>query len=346
LRVAKKGRASDSVVSLELIPADNRPLAISLPGQYVIVRLQPRPDRPLQLRSYSLCGPPGAGRFRLGIKREGRASVSDYLCDEFGVGETLEVSAPRGGFTLRPGDRPVVLISAGIGVTPVLAMLHALAAGPSEREVWWLHGARNGSEHPFDDEARGLIEKLPRGRSHIRFSRPRREDRPGADFDAPGRLDAPLLQRLGIGLDADFYLCGPSAFLEDFTAGLAGWGVERDRVNTEVFGPGGSSAPGLVRAARRSPHLPAGPRGAGPRISFARSGLEVAWDPAFMNLLELAEACDVPARWSCRTGVCHACETALVAGEVKYDPRPLDLPADGNLLICCSCPEKDVILDL
>ena len=122
---------------------------------------------------------------------------------------------------MRPGDRPIVLISAGIGVTPVLAMLHALAAEPSARQVWWLHGARNGNEHPFAEEARRLIRSLPHCRSYVQYSQPRREDEPGVRFDAPGHLEVAVLERLGIGQDADFYLCGPSAFLHDFTAGLA-----------------------------------------------------------------------------------------------------------------------------
>jgi ferredoxin-NADP reductase len=212
--------------------------------------------------------------------------------------------------------------------------------------VWWIHGARNGSEHPFAQEARGLIRSLRHCRSYVQYSQPRREEEPGAYFDAPGHLSVALLERLGVGRDADFYLCGPSKFLQDFTAGLASWGVAPDRVFTEIFGPGKSITPGQLRTSHPSPHPPAGLSGTGPRVSFARSGLQVSWDPSLKSLLELAEACDVTVRWSCRTGVCHTCETALIAGAVRYDPQPLEPPAEGNVLTCCSCPREDVVLDL
>ena len=345
LRVVQVRQESDNVFSLELAQSDGQPLAISSPGQFIILRLRTEQERPL-LRNYSLCGPPGGGSYRLGIKKEPHGAASNYLAAHVGVGDILEVSAPRGSFVLQPGDRPVVLISAGIGVTPVLAMLHALAAGPSARQVWWFHGARNGNEHPFAEEARRLIRSLPHCRSYVQYSQPRREDEPGVHFDAIGRLNVALLERLGVGRDADFYLCGPSTFLQDLTAGLASWGVAPGRVFTEIFGPGKSMTPGQIRTSRPSPHPPARSSGTGPRVSFARSGLQVCWDPAMKSLLELAEACDVTVRWSCRTGVCHTCETALISGAVKYDPQPLEPPAEGNILTCCSCPREDVVLDL
>ena len=123
-------------------------------------------------------------------------------------------------------------------------------------------------------------------------------------------------------------------------------GVAPDRIHTEMFGAGPSMTPGIAASPRRPPHPPAGPAGSGPLVSFARSGLNVRWGPTFHSLLELAEACDVPVRWSCRTGVCHTCETGLVAGNVGYRPDPIDAPADGNVLICCSQPEGDVVIDL
>jgi ferredoxin-NADP reductase len=239
-----------------------------------------------------------------------------------------------------------VLLSAGVGATPVLTMLHALAAEASPRQVWWLYGARNRDEHPFAQESRRSLQTLPHSCSHIFYSKPGPQDRPGLDFDAPGHLSVAVLKEIGVPRDADFYLCGPAAFLRDLTSGLADWGVTTERVHTEIFGPGASSTPGLVDAPRRPPHPPASSPGTGPLVSFARSGLIVHWDPAFQSLLELAEACDVPVRWSCRTGVCHTCESGLIAGSVSYQPEPLERPAGGNLLICCSQPRDEVMLDL
>src|SRR6202048_5201594 len=134
--------------------------------------------------------------------------------------------------------------------------------------------------------------------------------------------------------------------MTDLAHGLKDWGVAANRVHTESFGSGPSMTPGVAPAPHRPPHLPAGADGAGPLISFARSGLNVPWGSSFQSLLELAEACDVPVRWSCRTGVCHTCETGLIVGTVGYEPEPVEAPADGNALICCCRPQSDIVIDL
>lgn len=272
--------------------------------------------------------------------------ASTFLSKQVSAGDVLEVSAPRGSFTLQPGDGPVVLLSAGIGATPVLAMLHSLVSSASSREIWWLYGAPNRNNHPFAQESRGLLKSLARGRSYVAYSRPGPEDRLGRDYDAPGHLSLAVLNQLSVQRNSDFYLCGPPPFLGSLTAALKGWGVAASRVHKEIFGPDESIMPGIARAAGRPPHPPAGTPGPGPRVSFTRSGLTVAWDPAFQSLLELAEACDVSVKWSCRTGVCHTCECALIDGTVNYRPDPLEPPAAGNLLICCSQPRIDVEIDL
>ena len=345
-RVSRKVRESGNVISLVLEPTDGQPLAAALPGQFIVLRLEAGNRAPALMRSYSLSGEPSAERYRVSVKREAHGAASVYVDDKLQVGDIVDASAARGSFTLRPGDTPVVLLSAGIGATPVLAMLHALAAEASTREIWWLYGARNGREHPFAEETRSLLKALAHGHSHIRYSAPDPEDRPGVDFDAAGRLDMRALQELSLPRNGDFYICGPPTFMSDLTAGLAAWGVAPDRIHTEIFGAGPSITPGIAASPRRPPHLPAGPPGSGALVSFARSGLNVRWGPTFHSLLELAEACDVPVRWSCRTGVCHTCETGLVAGTVGYRPDPVDAPADGNVLICCAQPEGDIVIDL
>jgi ferredoxin-NADP reductase/MOSC domain-containing protein YiiM len=346
LKVARMDRESSSVVSLMLEPADGRPLTVPLPGQFVVLRLRPKVDVPPVLRSYSLSNLPDPGRYRITIKQEPNGIASTYVSTQLRTGDVLDVSEPRGAFTLGGSDLPVVLLSAGVGVTPVMAMLHALAAQASSRTIWWIFGARNRLEHTFAREARDLLAKLPHARSYILYSRPEATDRLGVDFDAAGRLTVAVLEKLGVSRESEFYLCGPTAFLEDLTAGLGGWGVARDRVHTEIFGSGKPITPGIAEAPHRRPHAPAGSAGEGPKISFARAGLTVSWDSKFQSLLELAEACDVPVRWSCRTGVCHTCECGLISGSVKYDPEPLEPPAAGNLLVCCSRPREDTVIDI
>jgi hypothetical protein len=142
LRVSRKLRESSNVTSLVLEPADGEPLTAALAGQYIVLRLRPRPDESAMLRSYSLSGAPSGDRYRISVKREPHGAAGAYIDTRVQAGDVLDVSAPRGSFTLRQGDRPVVLVSAGIGATPVLAMLHALAVEQTRREIWWIHGAR------------------------------------------------------------------------------------------------------------------------------------------------------------------------------------------------------------
>jgi ferredoxin-NADP reductase len=346
LRVSEKLHESSDVTSLVLEPADGKPLSAALAGQFIVLRLRPRPDESPLLRSYSLSDTPSEDRYRISVKREPQGAAGGYIDTQVQAGDILDASAPRGSFTLRQGDGPVVLVSAGIGATPVLAMLHTLAAAQTRRAVWWVHGARNSSEHPFAAEVRELLKTLPGARSHIRYSAPKPTDRPAVDFDTAGRVDAPVFEEIGVPSDAEFYICGPAAFMSSLVDGLAGWGVARDRLYTENFGSGPSKTPGIAAVARRPPHPPAEAAEVGPLISFARSNLAVHWGSEFRSLLELAEACDVPVRWSCRTGVCHNCETGLVSGSVIYRPDPVEPPAAGNLLICCSQPQGDIALDL
>jgi len=277
---------------------------------------------------------------------EPNGAAGSYLNSNVRTGEVLDVSEPRGSFTLQPGDGPVVLLSTGIGAAPVLAMLHALAVSATPRAVWWLHGARDSKSHSFATEVRQLLGMLARGRSQIWYSRPAADDREGREYDATGRLGMKVLDQLGVPRDGDFYICGPSGFLGDLQTGLAAWGVPPVRIHSELFSGGPSLMPGVVAMAVRAPHQPAGTPGTGPLVSFARSGIAARWRLDDQSLLELAEACDVPVRWSCRTGVCHNCESGLISGSVTYQPDPLDPPAEGNVLICCSRPQGDVVIDI
>ena len=346
MRVSRIQRESSSVISISLAPNDHHPLAAALPGQFVVLRVRPQADGPPLLRNYSLSDLPAADHYRVSIKQELNGAASTYLHTHVQTGDLLDVAAPRGNFTLKPGAEPVVLLSAGVGATPVLAMLHALANEISPREVWWLFGARNRDDHPFAEESRSLVKKLPQGKSHVWYSRPTAQDRSGTDFDAIGHISIGDFDKLGVPRDADFYLCGPAGFLRDVTAGLAAWGVAENRVHSEIFGAAPPITPGIAAAPHPPPHPPQGVAGPGPSVSFARSNLNVSWDPKFSTLLDFAEACDVPARWSCRTGVCHTCESGLISGAVTYEPEPLEPAAQGNVLICCAQPQGEVVIDL
>jgi ferredoxin-NADP reductase/MOSC domain-containing protein YiiM/ferredoxin len=346
VKVLDVHRETPSVASVVLADLEGSPLPPALPGQYLVLRCRPDKDSPAIVRTYSISGASDSGTYRISVKR-GTGPGSRHLADATQIGDRFEISAPRGEFVLRPVARPVVLLSAGIGVTPVLSMLHTLASASAEslREVWWIHAARNAKEHAFAQEARQLLATIPESHSAIAYSRPDPTDRPGSDFNIQGRWDLASLKELALPVEADFYICGPSAFLRDMNRDLISLGVLRDRIHQEVFGPADSIEPGVTKAGVKAPHSPL-PLGAGPIVSFTRSGLAVPWDIRFKSILELAEACDVPVRWSCRTGVCHTCECGILGGRLRYTPEPLDRPASGNALICCSTPETPIELDL
>jgi ferredoxin-NADP reductase/MOSC domain-containing protein YiiM len=349
MRVGRIHKESDNVTSFVLAPNDGQPLPVFQAGQFVVLRLLIDPDKdpgkPPVLRSYSLSDLPGADHFRISVKSELNGVGSSFLCNRAREGDLLDVSAPRGSFTLRPSQSPVVLLSAGVGATPVMSMLHSLVAERSQREIWWIYGARNRVDHPFAAESRSLLKQLSRGLGYIVYSRPAATDQVGTDFDAPGHIDTALLERIGVPRSSDFYLCGPSSFLQNMCDGLRNLGVLAGNVHTESFGALETITPGMAQVVH-TPHLPPGPPGSGPQVSFARSGITVAWDPKFASLLELAEACDVPVRWSCRIGVCHTCMTGLIDGSIIYNPEPLERPAPGNVLVCCSQPNAGITLDL
>jgi ferredoxin-NADP reductase/MOSC domain-containing protein YiiM len=346
MRVVAKRSETATVLSVELEVDDGATLPHALPGQFVTLKLEPGDGAPPLVRSYSLSGAPDRPRYRIAVKVEPHGVAGGYLRAAVEVGDRIKVAAPRGQFTLDRSAHPVVLVSAGVGVTPVLAMLYALHDSQSTRDIWWLYGTRNGAEHAFAQETRSLLAALPNAHSRVWYSRPNPEDHIGIDYDELGHITPERIAATGTPIDGEFYLCGPTSFMAAITAGLETLGVPTAHVHTEAFGAQDPVTPGVITGAARPPHPPEGTAGAGPLVSFVRTGLNVGWDKRYVSILELAEACDVPVRWSCRTGVCHTCETALLEGTVGYAPEPLEPPAAGNLLVCCSQPASDLAVDL
>jgi len=355
LRIVSKNRESDDVQSLVFSSDDGAVLPPFLPGQHIIVRINLGRGQENLTRNYSLSGSPSTGDFRIGVKREPNGVVSTFIHQNLKVGDIVEVSAPRGNFVLSEEEGPVVLIGAGVGITPVLAMLHSLAesslrlgaAGKhSGRPVWWVYAAQDSRHHPFAEEVRRLLAGMGNARSHVVYSRPLPSDTLGVHYDLAGHITTSIFDNLGVPKSADFYLCGPTGFMDAMTGALKEWGGASPRIHIELFGPGQSLAPADLETTQKKPHPPEGEPGTGPNVSFAKSGLTVPWQPRFRSILELAEACDVPVKWFCRSGVCHTCECGLIGGNVTYSPEPLDPPSDGDALICCSTPRGNIQLDL
>ena len=347
LTVTAVTRESSIITSFTLSPASGQTAATAAPGQYLTFRLRPQgPDQPPVIRSYSLSSITDEG-YRISVRLEPDGAGSRFMHEHVHEGDLIDAAAPRGSFLLRADERPAVLISAGVGATPMLAMLQALAAQRSTREVWWVHGARNGQEHAFGGEVNELLGSLPHAHRIVAYSRPGAGERPGDTFDIEGRVDAAMLDSRGVPVEADCYLCGPDAFMRALSAALTARGVPPEQVAMETFGViTDVIAPGTVTGDRRAPHQPDGPAGDGQAITFARSNLTVPWQDDYPNLLEFAEACDVPVGFSCRTGVCHYCESGLLSGDVTYTIEPLEPPAEGRVLLCCSRPSSELALDL
>jgi len=344
LKVTKIVSESETASSIYLAATDDEPLPAAQAGQYLTLRIADA-GTPAPVRSYSLSSAPGASTYRISVKHEEMGVASAYLTTKLQPGTILDSAAPRGEFVLDDGTGPVVLISAGIGVTPVVAMLHQLADARSAREVWWINGSRRPAEHPLAAEAHALLSSLPHAHEHVFYSAATAAELQQAHA-TQGHISKDTLSALGIPASSSAYLCGPAPFMTDMQDALAALGVDPSRIHTELFGALAPINPGLTGQVRRPPHQPDGAPGTGPLVTFARSGIAAPFTSKARSVLELADLCDVPTRWSCRTGVCHTCITQLLSGDISYSPTPLEPPEAGDVLVCCAQPDNDIVVDL
>ena len=234
-RIAERIRESEDVTSFLLVGRDDGPAPDFEAGQHLPLEFAVAGSTTPVRRSYSLSNGPGEGHLRFSVKREDRGLVSRHLHDALDVGDCLLVSPPAGDFVMQDGDRPLVLLGAGIGVTPLVSMLRTLVARGDGRDVLFAHGVRDGDHHPFADEVRGLVNAHGDARSLVAYSRPRATDRLGTDHDHAGRLSAELLLARGADPEADYYLCGPPAFVAELTDDLVELGVAETRIRAETF---------------------------------------------------------------------------------------------------------------
>ena len=354
--VDRKEPESETITSFYLTPEDGAGLSRFLPGQFLTFELsipgQPKP----MLRIYSLSDSPNADYYRVSIKREPAPAdrldlapglSSNYFHDEVAAGAKLRVGAPRGKFHLDPdGERPVVLLSGGVGLTPMISMMNAIVRSGTGRPVWFIHGARDGREHAMGAHVRRMVEANDNVHAHIRYSQPGADDIQGRDYDSSGRVDIALLKQVLPFDDYEFYLCGPTPFMRSLYCGLLSHDVSEQRIHYEFFGPAS-----LLKEDAR----PIGPAkvptaeselAGGIQVTFARSGVTAGWDPACESILDLAERHGLSPDYSCRSGICHTCVCALVEGEVEYLEDPLDRPDTGCVLICCSRPKTSLVIEV
>ena len=354
--VERKERESETITSFYLVPEDGAPLSGFLPGQFLMLELDtPGQPRPV-IRTYSLSDSPNPDYYRLSIKREPAPAdgpglpaglSSNYFHDQVKVGTTLRVGAPRGKFHLDPdSERAVVLLSGGVGLTPMISMVNAIVQSDAPRPVWFIHGTRNGREHAMSAHVRRLAEQNENVHVHIRYSQPGPDDVEGRGYDSRGRVDVALLKQILPFDDYDFFICGPTPFMRSLYCGLLSLGVSESRIHYEFFGPGSmlteeSKPAGPVESATVEAEL-----AGGTQVTFARSGVTAVWDPACESILDLAEQQGLRPAYSCRSGICHTCMCELTEGEVEYPEEPLDKPDPGHILICCSRPKSNLVIEV
>jgi uncharacterized protein len=353
-RVVDVQRESSVIKSFVLEAADGALLPAFLPGQFVQVRLTGSDGQRL-LRHYSLSGDPAERtRWRISVKHQlappdrcelPDGLVSSHLHGVIEVGATLDVAGPAGAFVLDElSDRPVVLLSGGVGVTPMLSMLHRLCA-TSRRRVYFIHACENGAVHAFQDEVARLQASREGVVTHICYRMPEPSDVAGQRFDSHGLITRETLQRLLPLDDYDVYLCGPTRFMQTNFRLLRSLGVDQARIRHEFFGPASVLELNAVDAPS-SPELAVTPEASVPMVCFMPSGKTVAWDPSCHSLLDFAEAAGLKPPFSCRAGLCGCCASQLIDGTVEYFEQPLDEPRDGEVLLCCARPSTAVTIQI
>ena len=355
LTVSKKVPESQTITSFYLVSEETKPLPTFMPGQFLPLKLDiPGQYKPVY-RTYSISDSPHKDYYRLTIKRETAPSdrpdlypgvSSNYFHNQVEPGTKLLAKAPRGKFYLDTnGEGPVVLLSAGVGLTPLISMMNTVVDSGSKREVWFIHGARNSNEHALGNHIRKVALQNDNIHVHVAYSQPLEGDLEGRDYDSKGYVDIELLKKILPGNDAEYYLCGPTPFMKSLFDGLLQWEVSEYCINYEFFGPASLlidrakvSAP--KRAAESMDYT------SEIEIEFSRSGLKTKWNPSFESILDLAEANGLSPDYSCRSGICHTCMCKLKGGEVEYIEEPLDPPDEGSVLICVCKPKSNVVIDI
>lgn len=354
--VRRKEVESETIISFYLAPEDSAPLTPYLPGQFLTFELAIPGHSGSVMRTYSLSDSPDRDYYRVSIKREPPPHdqpdqppglSSNYFHEQVSVDTRLRVGPPRGKFHLdQDSDRAVVLLSGGVGVTPLLSMMNAIVRGGSGRRVWFIHGARNGREHAFGTHVRRMARVHDNVTAHIRYSAPTPDDVEDRDYESKGHIDIDLLKQILPFDDYEFYLCGPTPFMKSLYCGLLSMGVAESRVHYEFFGPASALTEEAGPQGQAPVRTPSEELGGECKVTFARSGITATWDPACETILDLAEHHGLSPPYSCRSGICRTCMCELLEGEVEYLEEPLDAPDPGRVLICASRPKTQIVVDV
>ena len=338
--VDKIVRENAIIKSFYLKTADDQPVENYLPGQFITLKVKPGNLEKELTRNYTLSDSPGLGYFRLTIKREERGAISQYFHDEVKVGDPVDVSQPAGDFHLNiASSNPVVLISGGVGATPMLSILEYLLRNDRERKVYFLHSSTDESVQPMAVRLRALDAEQHNLFLSIHHTQPSEAEQKNRDYHHDGMITKETLQSALPTADMDYFLCGPVGFMESMYQHLQDLGVGEDHIHYEFFGEG----------KRLGNHAEVVDSNGNPdnfKVLFVKSNKETQWDGSQPTLLDLAEAEGLTPEFSCRMGTCSTCETSLLSSKTEYDPEPFMETSEDKIFICCSKPVSDIEIDL
>lgn len=343
---------SESAKSFKLVSADGTPLESHFPGQHLPLRLNiPGHARPT-FRCYTISNW-GEPYYRLTIKRElapaDKPEVAPGLSSSFfhelvQPGDVIEARSPAGNFWLDlEQDHPIVMLAGGIGVTPMMSMLEALARVGSKREVLFFFGLRHSGDHVFKDRLREIATELPKLHMRVQYEQSRPTDREGHEFHALGRINLQSIRSAKPTTEAEYFLCGPPGMMQTISDGLLEEEVPPSRIRTESFGPASIALRELISSDDGALH--AFQQASGTTVTFARSSVTVPWAGEAQSLLQLAEANGVEISFGCQYGDCGTCMTRLSEGKVKYLHATGVTPDPGYCLPCSCQPDGNVVLD-
>jgi len=352
-KISRKVPEGGGICSFYFSPHDGKPLPPFKPGQYLTFGLDIAGQKKQVIRCYSLSDSPyHSDYYRCSIKAVGvprdmpdvpPGLSSNHFHDGVNEGDIIDIKAPGGHFFMDTTKQsPVVLIGGGIGLTPVLSMLNQIIESGSKRETWFFYGVRDSNEQVMKEH----LEQIAREHENIHmcvcYSRPQEADVEGKDYQYAERVSVDLFKRILPSNNYDFYMCGPPPMMNTIVPALEEWKVPEKNIHFEAFGP---ATVKKTKTETNKKATSASAASAGVRITFAKSGKTLDWDPEIGSILDFAEENEIDIDFGCRAGNCGTCITAIKEGEIDYLNEPGAEPEAGSCLACISVPKGNLSID-
>jgi hypothetical protein len=330
-------KESATIQSFYLKPKDGKPLLTYLPGQFISLKINDSEGETIA-RNYTLSDAPNKEHYRLSIKRESLGKVSRHFHDVFTVGSELEVSEPMGKFHLNTTiNKPVIFLSGGVGITPMMSMLEYISTQQLQRKVHFIHSSLNKEVQPFFERLTHLKKQLSNMELTVFHTDALATEKIGVDYDYEGYVSQNTLAKT-VELEGDYFLCGPVSFMEAMFQHLLDLGISETNISYEFFGED--------KPLGRKPSFKDSNITEAHKVIFTTSDLETEWNAESQNILELAESEGLTPVNSCRMGTCSSCESTLVSGTIEYDPEPFMEAEQGKIFICCAKPTSDIQIEI